>query len=57
MKMHTETLSSGKKRPFTLFPSLLYFIYKLNTDPASENDGEVIPLTERTMCVGRKICD
>lgn len=35
----------------------VYFIYKLNADPASENDGEVIPLTERSMCVGIEICD
>jgi len=38
--------------PFTLFPS-----YELNADPARENDGEVIPLTERSMYVGREIYD
>lgn len=57
MKMQTETLGSGRRMPFTLFLSFLCFIYKLNADPARENDGGVIPLTERSMCVEGEICD
>jgi len=57
MEIQTEALSSGKKIPSTVFPFFLQFIYKLKTDSAREYDGELIPHTERSMCVGKEICD
>lgn len=57
MEIQTESLSSGKKIPSTVFPSLLYFIYELKTDSVREYDGEVIPHTDRSMCVGKVIYD